>query len=102
MWRIASTPVAGSEPCAATPCVSTSSQAKPLCATATARFVGSPTIAASARRPLATTASVPRLRYSSSATAVRITSFASPSRTAAAAAIIQAASAPLVSQAPRP
>ena len=46
---IASTPRSGREPCAATPRVSISSHAKPLCATISCRSVGSATIAASAR-----------------------------------------------------
>ena len=46
---MASTPSSGSDPCDATPRVSTSSQTNPLCATQRSSPVGSVTIAASAR-----------------------------------------------------
>ena len=66
-------PRSGREPWAAKPAVSTSNATKPLWAIATTSSVGSVTIAASAvvRR---TSASVPRLPTSSSATAATITS----------------------------
>ena len=94
-------PRSGREPWAAKPAVSTSNATKPLCAIATTSSVGSVTIAASAvvRR---TSASVPTLPTSSSATAATITSPRKPSRTAAAPTSIDAASDPFMSPAPRP
>ena len=64
---MASMPRSGREPCAARPCTITSNQAKPLCATVSSRWLGSVTIAASARKCRATS-SVPDEAYSSSAT----------------------------------
>ena len=93
---IASTPSAGREPCAARPSVSISAHTKPLWATHTRSPVGSVTIAASARRLLSTDCT-PMLAYSSSATAVTITS---PERSSAAsrlAASMQAARLPFMS-----
>ena len=70
---MASTPSSGSDPCDATPRVSTSSQTNPLCATQRSSPVGSVTIAASA--PMwRTTSCTPIEANSSSATAVTITS----------------------------
>ena len=75
---IASTPRCGREPCAARPVTSSSSQTNPLCATTSSSSVGSVTTAASAaHRP--STSWIPRLAYSSSATAATTTSPARPS-----------------------
>src|SRR3990170_157554 len=70
---MASTPSSYRLPCAARPAVSTVIQAKPLCATQTLSAVGSVTIAAPAGTSR-TTACVPRLAYSSSATIASTTS----------------------------
>ena len=101
MRAIASTPASGSEPCAARPAVSTSSQTKPLCATQTLSPVGSVTIAPSARRSRAT-AALPMLACSSSTTAVTITSPAAGRRASAAPAHIAAARPAFMSNEPRP
>ena len=90
MRVIASTPSAGREPWAARPSVSSSAQTNPLWATHTRSPVGSVTIAASARRP-ASTDWTPMLAYSSSATAVTITSPESSSAASRLAASMQAA-----------
>ena len=96
-------PSAGRLPCAARPCVTTSTQEKPLCVMATAMPVGSGITASSATHRFART-SAPRLAYSSSATAATITRPA-PRRgpcSHRSAATIMAARPPFMSCAPRP
>ena len=93
---MASIPSAGRDPCAARPSVSISAHTNPLCATHTRSPVGSVTIAASARR-LASTDCTPMLAYSSSATAVTITSPDSSSAASRRAASMHAARLPFMS-----
>ena len=93
MPAIASTPRSGREPCAARPRVSSSAQAKPLCATQARRWVGSVTTQASAPKRRST-ACTPSLACSSSATAVTMTSPRSPPSAAAAAPAIMIAARP--------
>ena len=101
IFAIASIPTSGSDPCAARPCVSISAQAKPLCAIVSSRPVGSVITQASARY-WRTIACVPMLAYSSSVTAVRITSPRIGSSPRSATASIIAARLAFMSNAPRP
>src|SRR2546421_1634251 len=101
MCAIASTPWSAREPCAATPCVSTSSQTNPLCARQRLSSVGSVTMPKSAWN-FSRTANVPRLATSSSATAVTMRSPFNRSVAASRAVTMIAARLAFMSQAPRP
>lgn len=72
-----------------------------MCATVNSKWLGSVTIAASARKR-ATTSPVPNEACSSSATQATIRSPASPAALARAAATIIAATPDFMSNAPRP
>ena len=78
------TPSSGREECAARPRISTSIAANPRWATITSSHVGSPTMQASGSLPArcSSTAAVPRLACSSSATSARTTSPSCPASAA--------------------
>ena len=102
--RIALTPSEGREEWAALPDTWRRNRSTPLCATTTARSVGSPTTAPAAAMPASTSAAIPVWVYSSSTAPTNQTSRRGRSRpcvTRASASTI-AAIAPLQSQAPRP
>ena len=101
--KMASRPSCGRDPWAATPVVTTSTPANPLCATAIRMSVGSVTTAASAVHSR-TSASAPMLAYSSSTTAATTSRpRARPPRAVIwRAASIIAATPPFMSCAPRP
>ena len=93
---MASMPRSGREPCAARPSIVTVAQTKPRWAMVGSRWLGSVTMAASARKR-STTCSVPKLAYSSSATQATMMSPASPAIAARSAATIIAATPPFMS-----
>ena len=97
-------PSAACEECAACPVNATSTIAYPRCAITRSSHVGSPTRQASGSRPSrnSSTASVPMLACSSSATSARTMSPAVPAAAAASAAVTIAATPAFMSHAPRP